>query len=160
MINTTAISQTDAADRRIRWGRIVIGAVLLEAVLVALAVPLLPLVDSPLSGGAADPSKDFTVFFLVVSAAACAVGALAGWWVARPLSARFVLHGTATGLVATAIYLGICSIPPGTIPKAVAAYGAFWFLVANGLRIIGAVLGASVRAIGSRDSADSYRARG
>jgi len=145
MMNPTAISQTAAADQRMRWGRIVIGAVLLEVVLVALAVPLLPLVDNPLTGGAPDPSKDFTIFFLVVSAVACAVGALAGWWVARPLSQRFVLHGAATGVVATVIYLGICSIPPGTIPKAVAAYGTFWFLVANGLRIIGAVLGASVR---------------
>jgi hypothetical protein len=118
------------------------GAVLLEVVLVALLVPLLPYVDNPLAGGTPDPSKNFTIFFLTVSAVVCAVGALAGWWVARPLSSRFVLHGAAAGIVATVIYLGLCSIPPSTIATAIAAYGVFWFVVGNGLRIIGTMLGA------------------
>jgi len=57
-----------------------------------------------------------------------------------------MLHGALTGIVATAIYLGICSIPPTTIPAVVAAYGPFWFFLANGLRIVGASLGAASRA--------------
>ena len=128
---------------RIRWGRIVVGAVLLEAVLIVAAIPLLGFVANPLAPGAQNASGDYTIFFVSVAVACFVVGALAGWWVARPLSSQFMLHGALTGIVATAIYLGICSIPPTTIPAVVAAYGPFWFFLANGLRIIGATLGAA-----------------
>jgi hypothetical protein len=121
----------------------VIGAVLIEAALVAIAVPLLALVPNPLVAGATGASGDFTGFFASVAAACFAAGAFFGWWVARPLSSKFVLHGALTGIVATAIYLAICSIPPTTIAAVVAAYGPFWFLVANGLRIVGSGLGAA-----------------
>jgi len=125
----------------IRWGRILIGAVLLEVVLLALAVPLLGFVANPFAPGA-QGTGDFTIFFGSVAVACFVAGALLGWWVARPLSSRVALHGALTGIAATAIYLGICSIPPTTVPAVIAAYGPFWFLVANGLRIVGSVLGA------------------
>ena len=70
-------------------------------------------------------------------------GFIFGAWVARPLTSGFVLHGALTGVLATALYLGLCSIPPNTIPAVVAAYGPFWFFTANGLRIVGAVAGAA-----------------
>jgi hypothetical protein len=133
-------------SRRIRWGRIVIGAVLLELVLIAAAVPLLGFVANPLAPGAENASGNYTIFFVAVAAACFVVGALMGWWVARPLLSQFVLHGALTGIVATAIYLAICSIPPTTIPAVFAAYGPFWFLLANGLRIVGASLGAAYNA--------------
>ena len=141
-MNPTTLSSTGPSDRRIRWGRIAIGAILLEGVLLVVAVPLLLLVDSPFSASASSAEKEFTIFFVSVAFACFVVGTLAGWWVARPLTSRFVLHGASTGIAATAIYLGICSIPPSTIASAFAAYGAFWFLLANGLRIVGSVLGA------------------
>lgn len=128
--------------RRIRWGRIVIGAVLLEAALIAAAIPLLGFVANPLAPGAQNASGDYTIFFVSVTVACFVVGALLGWWVARPLSSHVLMHGALTGVVATAIYLAICSIPPTTIPAVVAAYGPFWFVLANGLRIVGASLGA------------------
>jgi hypothetical protein len=84
-----------------------------------------------------------TIFFVSVTAACFVAGAIFGWWVARPLSSRFVLHGALTGIVATAIYVGICSIPPTTIAAVVAGYGPFWFFLANGLRIVGASMGAA-----------------
>jgi Sec-independent protein secretion pathway component TatC len=133
-------------SRRIRWGRILIGAVLLELVLIAAAVPLLGFVAKPLAPGAENASGNYTIFFVAVAAACFVVGALMGWWVARPLLSQFVLHGALTGIVATAIYLAICSIPPTTIPAVFAAYGPFWFLLANGLRIVGASLGAAYNA--------------
>ena len=133
-------------SRRIRWGRIVIGAVLLELVLIAAAVPLLGFVANPFAPGAENASGNYTIFFVAVAAACFVVGALVGWWVARPLLSQFVLHGALTGIVATAIYLAICSIPPTTIPAVFAAYGPFWFLLANGLRIVGASLGAAYNA--------------
>jgi hypothetical protein len=122
-----------------RWARIVIGGVLIEAALIVAAVPLLGFVANPFAPGA-QGSGDFTIFFATVTVACFVAGALGGWWVARPLSSQFVVHGALTGIVATTIYLGICSIPPTTI--AAAGYGPFWFFLANGLRIVGASLGA------------------
>jgi hypothetical protein len=127
---------------RIRWGRVLIGAVLLEAGLIALAVPLLAVVNNPFAAGAQGASGDFTIFFASVALACFVFGALLGWWVARPLASTYVLHGALTGTVATAIYLAICSIPPSTIAAVIAAYGPFWFFLANGLRIAGSMLGA------------------
>jgi hypothetical protein len=112
-------------------------------VLIVAAIPLLGFVANPLAPGAQSASGDYTIFFVSVTAACFIVGALLGWWVARPLSSGFVLHGALTGIVATAIYLGICSIPPTTIAAVVAAYGPSWFVLANGLRIAGASLGAA-----------------
>lgn len=127
----------------IHWGRIVIGAFLLEALLIVAAVPLLGFVANPLAPGAENATGDYTIFFVSVAAACFVVGTLLGWWVARPLTSQFTLHGALTGIVATAIYLAICSIPPTTIPAVIAAYGPFWFFLANGLRIVGATLGAA-----------------
>jgi len=145
MTNATAQQHVGTSAGRIRWGRIAIGAVLLEAVLIVAAIPLLGFVANPLAPGAQSASVDYTIFFVSVAVACFVVGVLAGWWVARPLSSQFMLHGALTGIVATAIYLGICSIPPTTIVAVVAAYGPFWFFLANGLRIIGATLGAGYR---------------
>lgn len=143
MTNATSQPATAMTSQRIRWGRIVVGAVLLEAVLIIAAIPLLGFVANPLAPGAQNASGDYTIFFVSVTVACFVVGVLAGWWVARPLSSQLMLHGALTGIVATAIYLAICSIPPTTIPAVVAAYGAFWFFLANGLRIIGATLGSA-----------------
>jgi hypothetical protein len=140
MTDTTLQPQTASAG--IRWGRIVIGAVLIETALIVAAVPLLGFVANPFAPGA-QGSGDFTIFFVTVTVACFVAGALFGWWVARPLSSKFVLHGALTGIVATGIYLGICSIPPTTIAAVVAGYGPFWFFLANGLRIVGASLGAA-----------------
>lgn len=143
MTHPTAHQHVAASAGRVRWGRIVIGAFLLEAVLIVAAVPLLGFVANPLAPGAQNTSGDYTIFFVSVAAACFVVGTLLGWWVARPLTSQFALHGALTGIVATVIYLAICSIPPTTIPAVVAAYGRFWFFLANGLRIVGATLGAA-----------------
>ena len=142
MTHPTAHQHVAASAGRVRWGRIVIGASLLEAVLIVAAVPLLGFVANPLAPGAQNTSGDYTIFFVSVAAACFVVGTLLGWWVARPLTSQFALHGAITGIVATVIYLAICSIPPTTIPSVVAAYGPFWFFLANGLRIAGSTLGA------------------
>src|SRR5262245_47789506 len=103
---TSATTQRPIATTAgIRWGRIVIGAVMLETVLIVAAIPLLGFVANPLAPGAQNASGDYTVFFITVAAACFVVGALLGAWVARPLASRFVLHGALTGIVATVIYL-------------------------------------------------------
>jgi hypothetical protein len=143
MTNATTHQHITTSAGRVRWGRIVIGAFLLETVLIVAAVPLLGFVANPLAPGAQNASGDYTIFFVSVAAACFVVGTLLGRWVARPLTSQFALHGALTGVVATLIYLAICSIPPTTIAAVVAAYGPFWFLTANGLRIVGATLGAA-----------------
>ena len=143
---TNATTQHLATSAGIRWGRVVIGAVLLEALLIVAAIPLLGFVANPLVPGAENASGDYTIFFASVAVACFFAGGLLGWWVARPLTSQFALHGALTGIVATVIYLGICSIPPTTIAAVLAAYGPFWFFLANGLRIIGATLGAASQA--------------
>jgi hypothetical protein len=141
MTNATAQPGLVTTAHGIRWGRILIGAVLLEALLLVLAIPLLGFIANPFAPGA-QASGNFTVFFVTVTLLCFAVGVFSGWWVARPLSSQRALHGALTGIVATAIYLGICSIPPTTIAAVFAGYGPFWFFAANGLRIAGAALGA------------------
>ena len=143
MTNAT-VRPTIPTTGGMRWGRIVIGGVLIVAALIVAAVPLLGFVANPFAPGA-QGSGDFTIFFVTVTVACFVAGALGGWWVARPLSSQVVLHGALTGVVATAIYLAICSIPPTTIAAVVAGYGPFWFFLANGLRIAGASLGAAVQ---------------
>ena len=142
---TNATAQHLAPSAGIRWVRVVIGAVLLEAVLIVAAIPLLGFVANPLAPGAANASGDYTIFFATIAVACFLAGALLGWWVARPLTSQLALHGALTGIVATVIYLAICSIPPTTVAAVVAAYGPFWFFLANGLRIAGATLGAAYR---------------
>jgi hypothetical protein len=85
------------------------------------------------------------VFFVSVAAGCFLAGVLFGMWVARPLSSQFALHGLLTGVGATLLYLGICSIPPTTIVAVIAGYGPFWFFLSNGLRIVGATMGAVFR---------------
>lgn len=143
--NVTTIAP---ADERIRWGRIVIGALILEIALIALAVPLLPVVENPLNGG--DPAKNYTLFFIAITAVVFAVAVFAGWWVSRPLSSRFLLHGAAMGIAGILIYLVLVSIPPNTIAKTAAGYGMFWFVVANGAKIAGGMAGAWIKASAKR----------
>jgi hypothetical protein len=144
MVTNATVRPAITTTSRMRWGRIAIGGVLIEALLVVTAVPLLGFVANPFAPGAQD-SGDFTVFFVTVTVLCFVAGTLVGLWVARPLSSQFVLHGALAGVVATAIYLGICSIPPTTIAAVIAGYGPFWFFLANGLRIVGASLGAAVQ---------------
>jgi hypothetical protein len=148
--NATAQSLSATTVRGIRWGRVVGGGILVEAALMVLAVPLLFVMDNPLVAGAAGggASNDFTIFFVSVASACFVAGALVGWWVARPLSSARVLHGALTGIIATAIYLAICSVPPNTIAAVIAAYGPFWFFLANGLRIVGSMVGAAYQGRG------------
>jgi hypothetical protein len=128
----------------LRWGRIVVAAILVEAVLLVLEVPVIGMMDTPFVEGA-DPTGDYTPAFATISAAAFIAGLLGGWWVARPLSSGHALHGVMAGIVATLIYLGIASIPPNSVATVFAAYGAIWFTAANGLRILGCVVGAAAR---------------
>jgi len=110
------------------WGRIVVGAIALELSLIVLLVPLLSRMEmaklAPLAG------------------LACLVLGFAwGWWVVRRIEGRFVFHGTATGVLATLIYLGLCMMNPDGIRAVVLMYGVFNFVAGNLVRILGCAAG-------------------
>jgi hypothetical protein len=112
----------------IRWGRISLAAVLVEAVLLAVILPL-----NAVSGELAYYSVPVLVF-------ATAYGA--GWWVARPLAGRFVLHGVLVAVCASAIYVAL------TIAMGVFASVPLLYHFSHGLRVIGGAAGAALAARG------------
>jgi hypothetical protein len=113
---------------KLQWGRIIAGAVLLELALIIVFVPLLASFDPKI-----------VVPFVVVG---CFVfGVAAGWWTVRKVRGRHVLHATLVGLVATIIYLLLCMSAPGGLAAAAAVYGTLLFILANGLRILGCIVG-------------------
>jgi hypothetical protein len=133
MNNGTVGVETETITKsKVRWARIVLGAFLLETVLFVVLVPI-----GQVFG---------TQVFLVAVPIGCFVfGFLFGLWVVRPIRSGFVLHGAFMGILATALYVGLCAISPGSIPAAVAVYGLPLFLLANGLRIAGCIGGAVTR---------------
>jgi hypothetical protein len=130
MTNATIHAENQTrAGAKIYWGRIVLGAFLLEAVLLVTLVPLVPIFGQ-------------MVFFVAVPIGCFVFGFLFGMWVARKLRSGFILHGALMGILATLLYLGLCATQPGSIPAVVAVYGLFLFLLSNGLRIAGCIAGA------------------
>jgi len=114
---------------KIRWGRIVAGAVLLELALGIVFIPLISVVG-----------LDRLIPFIVVGCFVFGFGC--GWWVARKLPGRQVFHATAAGILATALYLGLGAFSPDGGLRAIAEmYGPTTFVVANLLRILGCAAG-------------------
>jgi hypothetical protein len=128
----TRTLQTDATpidSTRIRWGRIIAGAFLLELALAVVFVPLLVVVE-------------LARLIPFVVAGCFVFGFACGWWVARKLRARQVFHATAAGILATALYLGLGVFnPDGGIRAIVEMYGPATFVLANLMRILGCTAG-------------------
>ena len=75
-----------------RWWRIIIGAVVVEVVLLAIAIPL-------------NMSDNGRAVLLILVIPLCVIGAfLGGWWVARRASSLFLLHGLLLGALAALLY--------------------------------------------------------
>ena len=135
---TTTHATRTPPDTTLHWGRIVGGAFLLEILLFVVLIPIGLAFGMPGVPGA----TDFTVFFVAAIVAAFAGGYAAAAWMLRRVMSRRVLHGTLLGVVATLLYLGICSTQPGGVPAVAAGYGAPLFWALNALRVGGCVLGA------------------
>ena len=131
---------------KIRWGRILAGAVALELVLIIFFVPLMSMVDMSILA----PLSALPVFLIAFAW---------GWWVVRKLQERYVFHAAATGILATLIYLGLClTNPDGGIRATVALYGPFYFVLGNLLRILGCAIGGYVYQVRKKAGAVSLRA--
>ena len=113
---------------KIRWMRVVSGALLLEIVLFAVLVPI--------------SFVNVTLFLIAVPVGVFAFGYLVTRWLSKPLSTHLVLHGALIGLVATAMYFGLVLMQPGGLGAAVAVYGAPLFYFSQAMRIAGCVSGA------------------
>ena len=113
----------------VRSGRIVVGAIGLELALIIVLVPLLSRVQMSI--------------LLPLSAMVVSVFGFAwGWWVGRRLQGWYVFHATATGILATLMYLALCLMnPQGGIRSVVAMYGPFFFVSGNLLRILACAAG-------------------
>ena len=113
---TTAIS-------RIRWGRIVIGGVLTEVALIAVAIPI-----RIVAGDA--------VLLYVVAPACLAAAFVFGLWTARRVDANFILHGALVGVVASLLYIALTWNQ--TLPML--------YHLSHGLKVIGGAAGGAFAA--------------
>jgi hypothetical protein len=113
----------------IRWIRVVLGALLLEVVLMVTLVPL--------------SFVNMTLFLTAVPIGVFVFGYLVSWWILRKVPSAPTLHGALIGIVATAMYLGLVFAQPGGFAAAVGTYGVplFWF--SQAMRIAGCVAGAA-----------------
>ena len=112
----------------IHWKRVVLGALLLEIVLIAVLVPI--------------SFVSTTAFLIAVPIGCLLFGYLVTRWILRTLSSGLLLHGVLVGVFATAMYFGLVLMQPDGLSSAVAVYGAplFWF--SQAMRIAGCVTGA------------------
>jgi putative membrane protein (TIGR04086 family) len=104
---------------RIRWLRIVVGAVAVEVVLLGIAIPL-------------NMSDNRRAILLVLVVPLCVIGSFVGaWWVARRAEGLYLLHGLLLGVLAAVIYGGLTwrlSLPTA-------------YIVANYLKLVGGAAG-------------------
>src|SRR5262245_41652252 len=119
---------------RVRWGRLVLAAVLLEIAIIAVAVPVGLLFGNPLATAPNTPPVDTTVYYVVVALACFMLGAVFGGWAVRGATSGFAWQGLLVGIVAMALYFGLCSMAPGGLPGVIAGYGPAAFVMFNALR--------------------------
>ena len=103
---------------RIRWGRVVAGGVVAEALVLAIVFPTLHLFGE----------RAFLGAILIASGVMPFIFALR---VGRSIESRFVLHGALVGMVAMLVYLALAWGQPQP----------FLYNVAHGLKIVGGILG-------------------
>jgi hypothetical protein len=123
-------------EGQIRWGRIVMAAVLLEVAISLLVLPFALIFGNPLEPRPGEP-LNATPYFVAAAFGCAVLGFLSGFWVASKAASRFALHGLLVGITATLLYFGLCSLAPGGIPGVVAAYSAGLYALFNTLRIVG-----------------------
>lgn len=108
---------------KVRWVRIIVGALLLEIVLFATLVPL--------------SFINTTLFLTAVPVGVFVFGHLVSWLVLRRVQSVPLLHGVLIGVVATAIYLGLVAAQPGGFPATIQMYGTALFWLVQLLRVAG-----------------------
>jgi len=111
------------------WGRIVIGGVLIEVVLIAATVPL----------AIANKMDDV----VAVAVPGCFIAAfLVAWWLLRKVTSQHAVQGLLMAGVGTAIYFALVLGTSGwSLTPVIEMYGPSMFVLANGLRLLGGLAG-------------------
>lgn len=112
---------------QVRWLRVVIAALLIEAGLMAM-LPLVPLLGQDL------------VLKVVVPVACLVIPFVVAFVATRALATARALHGLLIGVVATGMYFALVA-GVSSIAEASASYGLPLFLGVNALRIVSAAAG-------------------
>ncbi len=113
----------------IRWGRALVGALLLEVLLAVASVPLVAL-----------GQQDWLVYIILPATAVASV--LAGMWVARH-AALAVLNGAMVGVMAIALYI-VLAVVASLLRPEVADFGAAVspiYLATHALKVVGGAVG-------------------
>jgi len=122
---------------RIQWLRVLLGGLLIEVILVVVLI-------GGFAAAGVDLSQNISLGSSAIIGVSCFVAAfLVVMWLGKGIANQIVLHGVLMGVVATVLYLGLV-VGSGQLSTALAAYGPLTFVVVNGVRIVGAVLGGVV----------------
>jgi putative membrane protein (TIGR04086 family) len=105
-----------------RWGRIIVGGLLAEVILIVVAIPALALAGQTILNWTAVIGSAVTSF-------------IAALWVCKRLESRFALSGALTGMTAMLIYLALLA----ATGQLQAQPGIYW--VAHALKILGGAAG-------------------
>lgn len=122
-------TSAETAPARIRWGRALVGGLLLELILIVVS-------GFFYGTGRAEQLPDYVLPATIVAAV------LAGMWVARRV-ARPVLHGALAGLAAILIYLAIAVVGVLAAPEQANFDAALSpaYLASHALKVLGAMAG-------------------
>jgi hypothetical protein len=123
---------------RIRWGRVLIAAVMSDAGVIALLFAAITTYTSMTPGLTDDQyyALGEDIGYYVAPTAGAILTALSVLWAARRLTSAFVLHGVLIGVVATLLTVGFIF---GARPEHQVMY-----IVAFGLKIAGGYVGGLV----------------
>ena len=137
-----AVSVTEAVDAaRFRplhaWLFLAaVGGTLLDGVSVFMTGLAVPLLRAQFAMGPTEVG---------LLGSALVLGAVFGAWAVARATSGFGVQGLLVGLVAMAIYLGLCSMAPGGVAAVIAGYGIPLFVTFDVLRTVGCVGGAIYR---------------
>jgi hypothetical protein len=134
MASSTVQSKLGTVNDPFRWGRVVVGAIVLEAVITAVAISsglLWAALGHPLGA----------IWVVIGNPVAFVLGCLVSAVAVRSLPSQQVLHGVMIGIVATVLFFGMTAATISTA-AVVAQYGALNFYLGQVLRIAGCATGA------------------
>ena len=122
---------------KIHWIRVLLAGLLIEVILAVVLVGGFAAVGIQLGTNISNGVST------IIGLSCFVVALLVTLWFGRRIDNRLVLHGFLIGLMATLLYVGLVA-GAGQMSTALAAYGPATFVILNGVRILGAVVGGVV----------------
>ena len=120
----------------INWLRVLGGGFLIEVVLFVVLLGGFAAAGIDLAAGIS------TLSAIVIGAGCFAAAFVVAAWLTRGIDGHRTLNGFLMGVVATLLYVGI--VAASGMAAALAAYGPATFVIVNGVRVVGALLGGMV----------------